>query len=134
MDTEANKTQTTTADQPAIAGHPQPGAADQRKKVVAAGSGVTDAEPPKSYVSLPPDCKGCTGNIHDDAQIKRVLAALSRHSEACVDDVEYAERLAACESCASLANGTTCLLCGCYVAVRAKLRSNHCPMPGGARW
>jgi hypothetical protein len=157
MDAAANKTQASIADQTDIDGQPGSSADDQPKHVAeaktktpaghweaeavhrsmaraAAGPGTTAAQPPKSYVSLPPDCRGCNGNVHDDEQINRILAALSRHPEACVDDDEYAERLSACGSCPSLANGTTCRLCGCYVAVRAKLRSNHCPMPGGAKW
>lgn len=81
-----------------------------------------------------PDCPGCTASVNDDAQIRRILAALSRRPEACVDDGMYEARLAACRACPDLAYGTTCLHCGCFVAVRAKFRDRHCPMPGGARW
>ena len=81
-----------------------------------------------------PDCKGCTASVHDDSQIGRILAALARHPESCVDDDVYKARLAACRACPDLAYGTTCLHCGCFVAVRAKFRDRHCPSPGGGRW
>lgn len=100
-----------------------------------AGSVTAGSVPAGSVPALEqPDCPGCTASVHDDAQIRRILAALSRRPEACVDDGMYEARLAACRACPDLAYGTTCLHCGCFVAVRAKFRDRHCPMPGGARW
>ncbi len=82
-----------------------------------------------------PPCKGCSADVHvTDAQIERVLTALAAHPEDCVDDAGYERRLAACRACPALSYGTTCRHCGCFVAVRAKFKDKHCPLPGGARW
>lgn len=95
----------------------------------------TDGDKVTTATAEPPDCKGCSASVHvEDAQIRRILASLARHPEACVEDNVYSDRLSSCQSCPDLAYGTTCLHCGCFVAVRAKFRDKHCPMPGGARW
>ena len=39
----------------------------------------------------------------------------------------YRERLAICQSCEELMNGT-CRLCGCYVETRAAKKGQKCPM------
>ncbi len=44
----------------------------------------------------------------------------------------YRARLALCEGCEQLINGT-CRLCGCYVETRAAKRGQNCPMVP-ARW
>lgn len=89
---------------------------------------------PATSAKAPP-CKGCSASVHiSNAQIERILASLARHPDACVTDEVYEERLNICMGCPSLAYETTCLHCGCFVAVRAKFKDKHCPMPGGARW
>ena len=45
---------------------------------------------------------------------------------------EYRARLALCQDCPELMNGT-CRLCGCYVETRAAKRAQQCPMVP-ARW
>ena len=42
-------------------------------------------------------------------------------------EVDYRARLAVCEGCDALMNGT-CRLCGCYVETRAAKRVQGCPM------
>ncbi|MCM1055252.1 MAG: DUF6171 family protein [Bacteroides sp.] len=42
------------------------------------------------------------------------------------DDASYKKRLALCEKCDRLMNGM-CLKCGCYVEMRAAVKSNRCP-------
>lgn len=80
-------------------------------------------------------CKGCSASVHiTDAQLKRILDALDADPEQCVDDELYAERLNICRSCPALAYETTCRICGCLVAVRAKLKDKACPFPGQAKW
>jgi len=80
-------------------------------------------------------CKGCSADVHvTPEQIDRMVDKLARFPDACVEDREYESRLAACAVCSSLRYGTTCSHCGCFVRVRAKLRSNSCPSPGGSRW
>ena len=44
----------------------------------------------------------------------------------------YRARLAQCQECPELMNGT-CRLCGCYVETRAAKRAQQCPMVP-ARW
>ena len=44
----------------------------------------------------------------------------------------YRARLALCQDCPELMNGT-CRLCGCYVETRAAKRGQKCPMVP-ARW
>ncbi len=38
----------------------------------------------------------------------------------------YRHRLQICETCENLLSGT-CLKCGCYVEMRAAIKTNHCP-------
>ena len=47
-------------------------------------------------------------------------------------DADYRARLAACEGCEQLMNGT-CRLCGCYVETRAAKKGQCCPMVP-SRW
>ena len=47
-------------------------------------------------------------------------------------EADYRARLAICEGCDQLLNGT-CRLCGCYVETRAAKRGQKCPMVP-ARW
>lgn len=42
------------------------------------------------------------------------------------DDDLYQKRLKICSGCGKLLNGT-CQKCGCYVEMRAAVRTNHCP-------
>lgn len=44
----------------------------------------------------------------------------------------YKHRLKICESCDSLFTGT-CLKCGCYVEMRAAIKTNRCPSEK-SRW
>ena len=48
------------------------------------------------------------------------------------DEAVYRERLALCQTCDQLMNGT-CRLCGCYVETRAAKKGQICPMVP-ARW
>lgn len=44
----------------------------------------------------------------------------------CGDEV-YEKRLRCCKNCPELA-GATCMQCGCYVEIRAMIRSAVCPL------
>lgn len=80
-------------------------------------------------------CKGCSASVHvDQQQLDRILASLHARPEQCVDEATYKQRLAICHTCPSLAYDTTCMHCGCLVAVRALLKNQACPYPGQARW
>ena len=75
-------------------------------------------------------CKICL--IRDMAEkadiyeyVKKTRAMLSDADRA--PDELYEERLDGCKECSSLLAGT-CLKCGCYVEIRAALKSNGCPI------
>ena len=48
------------------------------------------------------------------------------------NEADYRARLAVCQDCDQLLNGT-CRLCGCYVETRAAKKGMGCPMVP-ARW
>src|ERR1044072_3312469 len=43
------------------------------------------------------------------------------------DEQEEKRRLEICNTCENFANGT-CKLCGCYMNLKAKLGTSHCPI------
>jgi hypothetical protein len=80
-------------------------------------------------------CKGCSADVQvTNKQIQRILHSLNAHPEQCVDDEIYEQRMTACRACPSLAYDTTCMHCGCFVAVRAKFIEKGCPHPGHPVW
>ena len=66
----------------------------------------------------------------DQQQLDRILASLHARPEQCVDEATYKQRLAICHTCPSLAYDTTCMHCGCLVAVRALLKNQPARIPG----
>ena len=79
-------------------------------------------------IPLPP-CKKCL--LREMAEgtdaLLEVKKALQRLPEKDLAPEEVRERrLACCRGCESLSAGT-CLLCGCYVELRAALRQGGCP-------
>ncbi|WP_343222800.1 DUF6171 family protein [Paenibacillus agaridevorans] len=81
-------------------------------------------------------CRGCDPAYRvSEADIDRILSApmFSSPLHAVPDDV-YESRLAVCRACPKLSGGSTCVACGCYVRVAAKLKVKRCPLPGGAGW
>ncbi|MDQ6421789.1 DUF6171 family protein [Paenibacillus sp. LHD-117] len=84
----------------------------------------------------PSSCRGCDPAFRvSEADIDRVLAApMFQSAEHAVPDNVYESRLALCRACPKLAGGTTCIVCGCYVRVAAKLKARSCPMPGNSQW
>ena len=50
-----------------------------------------------------------------------------------VTDYEYKRRLQLCRNCDNLISGM-CLKCGCYVAIRAVLKSESCPDYNDVKW
>lgn len=51
-----------------------------------------------------------------------------------VGDDEYKRRLDICHECEKLEYGTTCMLCGCIVNVRAIMADGKCPYPKKSKW
>lgn len=69
-----------------------------------------------------------------EADMARVIAEYVASLDESVRTPEdaYSARLAICEGCDQLLNGT-CRLCGCYVETRAAKKGQNCPMVP-ARW
>ncbi|ASS69116.1 hypothetical protein CIC07_04260 [Paenibacillus sp. RUD330] len=73
-------------------------------------------------------CKGCRESVAvPESHLARILAKI--RPEDSVSEQLYEQRLSACASCESLSYGTTCMHCGCLVAIRARLKPSHCPHP-----
>ncbi len=75
-------------------------------------------------------CKACeyTSEIHK----KTVEAEVERLSKMkglrLCGDGEKQRRLEICSNCAHLDINGVCMMCGCYVQLRALPQSGHCPM------
>lgn len=69
-----------------------------------------------------------------EADMARVIAEYVASLDESIRTPEdaYRARLAICEGCDQLLNGT-CRLCGCYVETRAAKKGQNCPMVP-ARW
>jgi hypothetical protein len=85
-------------------------------------------------------CKSCLENvdlkrnIHEN-QINDAIDKLTRNKKIkCVSDEVYQFRLLQCRDCKYLESGTTCLQCGCFVQIRAKLAEEGCPLSKHKRW
>ncbi len=76
-------------------------------------------------------CRRCLlSELSDETlylQVKKAAAVIPE-KERCSEE-EYQKRLLTCKECDSLLSGT-CLLCGCYVEIRAAKKSASCPAPG----
>lgn len=64
------------------------------------------------------------------AEVRRAIGRLKPSEKA--DGQEYERRLAFCEACDELIDGC-CMKCGCYVELRAALKSGRCPLAGKRR-
>lgn len=73
-------------------------------------------------------CKACqyTSEIHKET-IEKELARLNQSSVSMADDTTYETRLKICSDCKHLDISGTCMMCGCYVMLRAALSDNKCP-------
>lgn len=81
-------------------------------------------------------CRGCDPAYRvTEADIDRILSAAMFSSPIhVVPDHVYESRLTECRTCPKLSGGSTCIACGCYVRVAAKLKAKRCPLPGGQGW
>lgn len=79
-------------------------------------------------------CKGCSESVEvSPDSIAQMVAQVERSGQAVEDEV-YNRRLGKCLDCSYLEYGTTCMLCGCIVQVKAKYRTGSCPHPQQSRW
>ena len=51
-----------------------------------------------------------------------------------VSDTEYEKRIGICMDCDKFEYGSTCMLCGCVMQVRARLKDGKCPYPKQKKW
>ena len=85
-------------------------------------------------------CKSCLENVRvnapiSQAQIDDAINKLARNkSIRFVRDEVYEFRLLQCSKCEYLEYGSTCLKCGCFVQIRAKLEEARCPLSKNNRW
>lgn len=73
-------------------------------------------------------CKRCLLREYDEREYREKLGRLLEligESEKTEEEV-YHQRLGCCKECQKLVTGT-CLVCGCYVELRAAAKSGHCP-------
>lgn len=80
-----------------------------------------------SGIGKNPPCKCLlreAGEEELSQNIKEYIDALSEEIKA--DSNLYEQRLSLCRSCGCLLNGT-CAKCGCYVEMRAAIKTNRCP-------
>ncbi len=75
-----------------------------------------------------PICPRCEINSQDKEEIERIIAQrIELLGENRADDELYKSRLSVCSRCDKLIEGT-CVLCGCYVKLRAAKINQHCPL------
>lgn len=82
---------------------------------------MADTEPRKQCRCLLRDA----GEAEMAAVIAEYVAGLDEDIRTA--EADYRARLAVCEGCEQLLNGT-CRLCGCYVETRAAKKGLSCPM------
>ena len=68
----------------------------------------------------------------------RLAAAWFTGQETTVDSEEATRRLAICMECSKFDHAAArCVLCGCSMPLKARLATEHCPLPeseGGPKW
>ncbi len=87
------------------------------------------------------DCPGCerlqaAGLFTQEyiASLIQELDAAERDNPMLADSALRQERLSVCSGCESLAEGMMCSWCGCYVAMRSRVKKAVCPYPGNNKW
>lgn len=73
-------------------------------------------------------CKRCLLYEYDEQayrdKLERLISLMEESEKA--EEALYQERLKRCKSCEKLVTGT-CLVCGCYVELRAAAKGGRCP-------
>ena len=75
------------------------------------------------------NCKRCslkTVLSEEDIQ-KAVERVKAMKGVKLVDEESYLKRYSICKSCDKLEYGSTCMMCGCIMQVRARLSDGKCP-------
>ena len=85
--------------------------------------------PPPRPTTAPPPLPGILAQAGNAlAAAGRVVAAVATGQAVAVDQAEQERRLAICRSCQWHDNGR-CELCGCVASLKARLSTEHCPLP-----
>lgn len=64
-------------------------------------------------------------------EIMEYVSTLDKYN--LVSEAEYTDRIEKCKNCDNLISGM-CRKCGCYVEVRARLKSSECPNYDNRLW
>ncbi|HIT84657.1 MAG TPA: hypothetical protein IAA60_02000 [Candidatus Ornithomonoglobus intestinigallinarum] len=81
-------------------------------------------------------CRRCgNGPNVSTEDIKKAVDAVERMKGFRLADADtLSRRLNACRECEKLGYGSTCMVCGCLVEVRARLANERCPFPKNNKW
>lgn len=81
-------------------------------------------------------CKRCgvKTKLPQEEIDKMVSRITSMKGVRLVDDETYNFRINKCFECEKFEYGSTCMLCGCVMQVRARLMDGRCPYPGKTKW
>lgn len=81
------------------------------------------------------NCKKCllyeAGEKVTSKEIEAYIKTLPQDIK--VDDDTFLKRISFCKECDYLISGM-CRKCGCYVEVRARIKSNNCPDVNNRKW
>lgn len=74
-------------------------------------------------------CRRCAAkpSMTEEQIAKAVEQVTSMKGVKLVGEDEYERRFAVCGACDKFEYGTTCMMCGCIVQVRARLADGRCP-------
>ena len=81
-------------------------------------------------------CKRCLNKpeVTEEEIEKMVSEIKSMKGIRLVAEDEFERRFGICQNCEKLEYGTTCMLCGCVMQVRARLADGKCPYPKNRKW
>lgn len=81
-------------------------------------------------------CKRCLvkNEVTDEVIEKMVDEVRAMKGVRLVSEAEFERRYSICRECEKLEYGSTCMLCGCVVQVRARLENGKCPYPKHGKW
>lgn len=81
-------------------------------------------------------CKRCgTKTVLSQEEIDKMVSQVTAMKGVrLVDDETYNSRMEKCLECEKLEYGSTCMLCGCVMQVRARLKEGKCPYPKSKKW
>lgn len=81
-------------------------------------------------------CKRCghKPTLTDEDIKKMVNEVTGMKGIRLVDDEEYKRRFNICKMCDRFEYGSTCMVCGCVMQVRARLKDGKCPYPKNGKW